>query len=92
MPYKKDIGKSSLTVHTSPIPPCKTLISQPHDWFQALDEIYHPIWAAVPNSPTLRKAAACWHDAEVAYGTLALYVAPFSEGLYPRRHARDHRS
>jgi len=58
----------------------------------ALDEIYHLIWAAFPNSPTLRKAAACWHDAEVAYGTLALYVAPFSEGLYPRRHARDRRS
>jgi hypothetical protein len=35
IPAEKDMKKSGLAVHTSPIPPRQRLISQPHDWFQA---------------------------------------------------------
>jgi len=48
-----------------------------------LDEIYHPIWAAFPNNPTLRIADTCRRVAEVVYGALTLYVGSLSEALYP---------
>jgi hypothetical protein len=36
---------------------CSLSVSHP---YLALDEIYHPFWAAIPNSPTLGKERFCW--------------------------------
>ena len=46
--------------------------------YLALDEIYHPFWAAFPNNSTRRRSFTwCW--SQVTYGILTLYDAPFQE-------------
>ena len=44
--------------------------------YLALDEIYHPFWAAFPNNSTRRRGFT-WARATVAYGILTLYDTMF---------------
>jgi hypothetical protein len=56
-------------------------------WYLALDGIYHPLWAAFPNNPTLRKRATR-PSVRATYGVLTLHDGP-SQGTLTRRRA-DH--
>jgi len=50
---------------------CSLSVSHP---YLALDEIYHPFWAAIPNSPTLGKECFyCGQFRRIMDGILTLY-------------------
>ena len=50
--------------------------------YLALDEVYHPIKAAIPNNPTLRKCAVMKTLFQVKDGIFTLYDVPFWWNLY----------
>ena len=53
---------------------CSLSVSCP---YLALDEIYHPFWAAFPNNPTLRKRPVEHRKLAARYGILTLSDASF---------------
>ena len=50
--------------------------------YLALDGIYHPLWAAFPNNPTLRKCIVVWLKTGSKTG-FSPSMTPHSRGLIP---------
>ena len=71
---------------------CSLSVSCP---YLALDEIYHPFWAAFPNNPTLRKRPVEHRKLAARYGILTLSDASFQRtwtASYPESASLNYNS
>ena len=56
--------------------------------YLALDGVYHPLWAAIPNNPTRRAPAHVHPLPGQPYGIVTLSDAPFQVNFGPGKRAR----
>jgi hypothetical protein len=60
--FTSSLTLSSKCFSTFPHGTCSLSVS----WsYSVLDEVYHPLWAAIPNNPTPRHTKMCWHTQSI---------------------------